>query len=159
MPVQPTWPLQPDPTPPATPTPVQPTAGALGITVKPLRRRGLLRPFMRDGKSDLANGTGDDLLESKIGQILGMDSELPWRVEMTGNLDRLRHLNNGPALDEFARVYVSDALARWLPSVRVLAVTATRTENQVDLEIDFERTDISTPQQPKSTSAVVPLST
>lgn len=157
MPVQQSWPLVPDPTPSTTPSAAEPTAGALGRTVRPVIRRGLLRPFMRDGKSDLANGTGDDLLESKIGQILGADGELPWRTDFNGNLDRLRHLNNGPALTEFARVYVTDGLARWLPSVRVLTVEATRLDTETSLVIFFERATTNVTQQPQKASVTIPL--
>lgn len=96
-------------------------------------RRSLLIPFRRDRKRDFASGTGEELLRSKVLQALmtggataTSQGELPWRTAFGAGLDRLRHQRNDAALAELARVYVRDALARWVPSARVVSLAATR---------------------------------
>jgi len=86
--------------------------------------RGLIRPFQRDGRSDFAAATGEQLIRSAIGQILGTvgasdttPGELPWRTEFGSLLHRLRHQRNDAVLQELARVYAVDALKRWVPRV------------------------------------------
>ncbi|MGE0324085.1 MAG: hypothetical protein AB7K71_36015 [Polyangiaceae bacterium] len=88
--------------------------------------RNLLTPFRRDKKSDFASGTGEDLLASKVRQTLLTEGatqrssgELPWRTNFGSALTLLRHQRNDVALKELARVYVRDALRRWLGGTRV----------------------------------------
>ena len=90
--------------------------------------RGLLAPFRRDRKRDFASGDGEELLASKVLAVLATEGatarcsgELPWRTAFGTPLQLLRHRNNDIALGELARVYVRDALARWLPEVKLLA--------------------------------------
>ena len=93
---------------------------------------GLLRPFQR-GARDFVTGGGADAVKSAVGQILGTlgasattQGEIPWRTELGSLLHLLRHQNNDAALQELARVYVTDALQRWEPRVRVTGVKVTR---------------------------------
>ncbi|TQF11023.1 GPW/gp25 family protein [Myxococcus llanfairpwllgwyngyllgogerychwyrndrobwllllantysiliogogogochensis] len=91
--------------------------------------RNLLVPFRRDRKRDFAAGTGAELLASKVRQVLLTEGptphstgELPWRTSFGAGLARLRHQSNDAVLAELARVYVRDALARWLPGVQLVQV-------------------------------------
>lgn len=90
---------------------------------------GLLRPFRRDRKQDFASAGGIDLIRSCVGQIIGtmcateggeQQGELPWRPEFGSLLHFLRH-KKGVMLQELARVYIVDALARWEPRVILTA--------------------------------------
>ncbi len=94
---------------------------------------GLLRPFQRDEKNDFAHGEAEALVRACVGQVLGTrcsseyaQGELPWFTEFGSLLYRLRHQKNDLALQELARIYVVEALARWEPRIRVKAVQATR---------------------------------
>jgi len=91
--------------------------------------QNLLVPFRRDRKRDFAVGTGAELLASKVRQVLLTEGttphstgELPWRTSFGAGLSRLRHQRNDTVLAELARVYVRDALARWLPGVQLVQV-------------------------------------
>ncbi|RKG90402.1 hypothetical protein D7W82_03660 [Corallococcus sp. CA049B] len=91
--------------------------------------QNLLVPFRRDKKRDFASGTGAELLTSKVRQVLLTEGatphstgELPWRTSFGAGLSRLRHQRNDTVLAELARVYVRDALARWLPGVQLVQV-------------------------------------
>ncbi len=93
---------------------------------------GLLRPFQR-GARDFVAGGGAEAIKSAVGQILGTlggseytQGEIPWRPELGSLLHLLRHQKNDAALQELARVYVTDALQRWEPRVRVIGVKVTR---------------------------------
>lgn len=96
---------------------------------------GLLQPFRRDRKRDFANAQGLDLVRACVAQVLGTQcsdasgyaGEIPWRPEFGSSLYRLRH-KKGVVLQELARLYVADALARWEPRVRV---------SRVDIEHDL----------------------
>jgi phage baseplate assembly protein W len=92
--------------------------------------RNLFVPFQRDQKRDFATATGADLLGSKVRQVLLTDGvtpwsggELPWRTTFGAALGRLRHLPADAARAELARVYVRDALRRWMPEVELRRVT------------------------------------
>lgn len=91
--------------------------------------RNLLVPFRRDKKRDFASGTAEELLASKVRQALLTEGatprssgELPWRTSFGAGLALLRHQRNDAALKELARVYVRDALKRWVPGAKVLGV-------------------------------------
>ena len=95
--------------------------------------RGLLIPFRRDAKSDLASGSGPELLASKVRQALLTDGttprssgELPWRTNFGSGLSLLRHQRSDEALAELARVHVRDALRRWVPGAEIVSVDASR---------------------------------
>ncbi|GEL75684.1 GPW/gp25 family protein [Myxococcus virescens] len=91
--------------------------------------RNLLVPFRRDRKQDFAAGTETQLLASKVRQVLLTEGatphstgELPWRTSFGAGLSRLRHQRNDSVLAELVRVYVRDALARWLPGVQLVQI-------------------------------------
>jgi len=93
-------------------------------------KRGIVLPFRRDQKRDVASGMGPKLLISKVKQVLLTDGdtprsggELPWRTAFGAGLSLLRHQTGGPVAEELARVYVRDALRRWLPNVEVTEMT------------------------------------
>lgn len=118
--------------------------------------RGIPRPFGRDQKRDIATASGATLIESKVGQVLGNDGEMPWRPDAKSGLDRLRHHSNGQILQEVAGHFVADALAQQLPSVRVVDVTATREERQLLITVRFY--DSTDPQrQVRTAKATVRL--
>jgi phage baseplate assembly protein W len=94
---------------------------------------GILRPFRRTANGDFAAGGGVDAIATAIGQILGTiaatdvtQGEVPWNTTLGSGLVLLRHQRNDAALQETARVYVVDALQRWLPTVRVTGVQIAR---------------------------------
>jgi len=94
-----------------------------------LDRRGLMAPFRRDRKRDLASGSGLELLVSKVVQVLATEGatarssgELPWRTAFGAGLHLLRHERNDLVLRELARVRVRDGLRKWVPSAVVAAL-------------------------------------
>jgi phage gp46-like protein len=106
--------------------------------------RGLLAPLRRDRKRDFASGTDDELLASAVTQVLateaatkGTSGELPWRTAFGSALHTLRHQNNDTALAELARVYVRDALRRWVLEAQVVGVTVERVGDAVTLRVRF----------------------
>jgi hypothetical protein len=106
--------------------------------------RGLLAPFRRDRKRDFASDDGDDLLASKVLEVLATEGatarssgELPWRTAFGTPLQLLRHQNNDVALGELARVYVRDAFRRWLPEATLLGVAVDRDGPLLALRIRF----------------------
>lgn len=97
---------------------------------------GLLGPFRRDRKGDFANAGGVELVKSALRQILGVrgandqvQGELPWRTEFGSSLPLLRHRNNDLLLEDFARVFVIDAIERWEPRVTVTDVLTERRDS------------------------------
>ena len=106
--------------------------------------RGLLAPFRRDRKRDFASDDGDDLLASKVLEVLATEGatarssgELPWRTAFGTPLQLLRHQNNDVALAELARIYVRDAFRRWLPDAEVVRITVDRDGAVLALQIRF----------------------
>lgn len=106
--------------------------------------RGLLAPFRRDRKRDFASDDGDDLLASKVLEVLATEGattrssgELPWRTAFGTPLQLLRHQNNDVALAELARIYVRDAFRRWLPDAEVVRITVERDGAVLALRIHF----------------------
>jgi phage baseplate assembly protein W len=94
--------------------------------------KGVTTPFRR-GSSDFASASGVGHIQSMIGQVLGTRAsteytvgELPWRPEFGSWLHLLRHKNNTDVLADLGRVYVAQALARWVPQVQLLETAVTR---------------------------------
>lgn len=92
-------------------------------------RLGFLIPFRRDKKRDFAVGSDEALLASKVRQALLTEGatarssgELPWRTSFGAGLALLRHQRNDAALKELARVYVRDALRRWVPGAHLVSL-------------------------------------
>lgn len=93
---------------------------------------GILSPFKR-GASDFVSGGGTEFVQSMITEVLGTvassdfsHGELPWRPEFGSLLHFLRHKPNNALTAELARVYVTEALAKWVPQVRLKAVDTER---------------------------------
>ena len=106
--------------------------------------RGLLSPFRRDQKRDFASGAGAELLASKVEQVLATEGEtprssgeLPWRTRFGSGLHLLRHKLTGPAFRELARVYVRDALARWVPEAELTGFDVLEDGDVVVLRVGF----------------------
>lgn len=100
--------------------------------------RGVTRPFRRDGMHDFANADGLALVQSCVGQVLGMRGstpfllgELEWDPDRGSLLHLLRHKANTLVLQELGRTYVIDALRTWEPRVivRNVRVTAEKAPN------------------------------
>jgi len=65
--------------------------------------------------------------------------ELPWRTSFGAGLDLLRHQPNDAALGEMARVYVRDALKRWVPEAELVGVKVDREGATLQLRVRFRR--------------------
>ena len=105
---------------------------------------GLLAPFCRDKKRDFASGTGQELLRSKVLQVLMTEGqtaqtsgELPWRTAFGSGLHLLRHQRNDDVLRELALVRVREALSRWLPDVEVTELRVTREGTTLTLRLRY----------------------
>ncbi|NVJ25969.1 hypothetical protein HUW62_32585 [Myxococcus sp. AM011] len=114
-------------------------------------RQNLLVPFRRDRKRDFAVGSGAELLSSKVRQVLLTEGatphstgELPWRTSFGAGLSRLRHQRNDAVLAELARVYVRDALARWLPGVHLVQVRVEQGSAMLTLRVRVREHDVET---------------
>lgn len=133
-----TWPLlEAIPGPPAGPLPepsvlplLDPSAGVTGY--------GLLRPLRRDEKNDFAADTGVRQAQSKVANVLGtrasagtFPGELYWNPDFGSKLWILRHKPLTVATGELARLYVTEALRTWVPSVAVRAVEAYKMKSAV----------------------------
>ncbi len=110
----------------------------------------LLTPFRRDGKRDLAHGSGKDLIASKVRQVLGTEGatpyssgELLWRTSFGATVDRLRHQNNNAVLVELAKVYVREALERWVPEVELADVEAEHKDATLFLRVRYRAKDLA----------------
>lgn len=125
----------------------------------PGNKFGLLRPFGTDRARDLTRGSGDALLASRVGQVVGSGGEFPWRPHLTANLDRVRNVMNDAALAEFARVYVGQALTAYVPQVLAVRVTPTRTLRFLQLAVTCTRVADADLKPPRtfSVAAALPL--
>ena len=104
----------------------------------------LLIPFRRDRKRDFAAGDGDTLLSSKVEQVLAtecstnrLSGEMPWRTAFGTPLQVLRHQRNDAVLGELARVYVRDALRKWISEAQVVNVSVVRDGSTLTLMIRY----------------------
>lgn len=82
---------------------------------------GLVRPFRRTERGDFATASGEPLVGSCVGQVLGTEeNSLPWRPEFGSRLYLLRHAPiDVDVTPELARVYAEEALRRWEPRARI----------------------------------------
>lgn len=106
---------------------------------------GILRPFQRDAKNDFANGSGDALLASRIGQILGTRArsgsspgEVAWRPNFGSRLHLLRHANNTSQRQALARSYLVEALSRWEPRVVPTEVEVESRGREIRLRLRYD---------------------
>jgi len=112
---------------------------------------GLLAPFRRDKKRDFASGNGEVLLASKVRQALLTEGttprssgELPWRTSFGAGLALLRHQRNDAVLRELARVYVRDALKRWVPSAQLVSLEVEQDGASITLRVRVRERDVTT---------------
>jgi phage baseplate assembly protein W len=103
---------------------------------------GVVLPLERDGKNDFANATGERSVASAVELILGTlgasgftQGELPWRTDFGSLLPYLKHKPNNAALEEQARYFVMDALARWEPRIQVKSVDFEKDDSERLLNI------------------------
>lgn len=111
---------------------------------------GILIPFRRDKKRDFATGGGPLLLASKVRQALlteGTTSrssgELPWRTSFGAALALLRHQRNDAVLRELARVYVRNALRRWVPGARLESLEVEQDGAEITLRVRARDVSVS----------------
>lgn len=111
---------------------------------------GVLIPFRRDRKRDFASGDRDELLASKVEQVLATEGatarssgELPWRTALGCPLQLLRHQNNDAILAELARVYVRDALRKWVPEAQIVELGVVRDESTATIRLRYRATAAS----------------
>lgn len=104
--------------------------------------QNLTIPFRRDKKRDFAIGSAEALLASKVRQALVTEGdtprtsgELPWRTAFGAGLALLRHQRNDAALKELARVYVREALARWVPEAKLLGLEVVQMRPELTLRV------------------------
>ena len=92
---------------------------------------GIITPFVRDQKGDWANGSGADLIRSKVAQALGTRrGELAWHTNRGSRLHLLRHKSLPDAvMRDAARVYAEEALAEELTDIAVRDVEITRSKD------------------------------
>lgn len=124
-----------------------------GDTTSPFWGSGIVRPFRRDQKSDIANASGLALIKACVGQVLATRAagqlsaaisgamvvyggELRWRPEFGSKLYILKHAKGGP-LSELARYYCADALAKWEPRVTNVNAIATFYPLSYSVEINL----------------------
>lgn len=144
MPVQGSWPLQPD-----APTQGGTTSSSTSLGGNGAARLGggLLRPFQRDQKNDFARARGNRLYASRIGQILGTEEgELDYDMAFGSRIHLLRH--RGPTFDQetsdaLARFYVVDAVRKFERGVRItrVEVRPTSARNGEVVHVFFEPVD------------------
>lgn len=89
---------------------------------------GILHPFRRDKKGDVANSGGYPLLRSEVGLVLGTRKstartrgEMPWRPEFGSILDTLRHMKMDQFMDSMAHQDVIGSVRRWLPNIEIIS--------------------------------------
>lgn len=112
--------------------------------------QNLLIPFRRDKKRDFAVGSREALLASKVRQALLTEGatarssgELPWRTNFGAGLALLRHQRNDAALKELARVYVRDALKRWVPSAQLVSLAVEQDGAVLTLRVRVREKDVT----------------
>ena len=109
-----------------------------------LSKQCCIAPFRRDKKRDFASGTRQELLRSKVIQVLMTEGqtartsgELPWRTALGSGLHLLRHQRNDDVLRELALVRVREALSRWLPDVQVTELSVSREGATLTLRLRY----------------------
>jgi phage baseplate assembly protein W len=141
--------------------PIAPAPGSPALTesppipdIPPIRHifgRGIITPFQRDGKGDIANGVGAELLQSLVAQVLGTVAsspitrgELPWRPDFGSTLTVLRHRKLDGRIRELARIGVLEALKRWIPeidvtefSIETVSAASGGTEDALEVTINY----------------------
>ena len=106
--------------------------------------RSLLTPFRRDKKNDFASGSGNELLKSKIIQVLMVEAdtpkssgELPWRTSLGSAVHLASHHRNDSIIAELVRVYARDALKKWLPQITVTRLDVQQEQAAILLKVRY----------------------
>ena len=102
---------------------------------------GMSIPFRRSGASDFAFASEDAEINSNVILVLTTPlGFLPWRPDFGSKLTTLRHSLDTTILREAARIHIMDALARWVPYVRVIdvRVTSSRATKTMNVALDYE---------------------
>lgn len=104
---------------------------------------GLLRPFRRDEKAGFAQGAGDALVEQRLGAVCAANGELPWKPELDSGVDKLRNQSHTQMREQFAQVYLSEAISKNEPGVTDVVVRAggTGTGTSIDLTVTAVRAE------------------
>jgi hypothetical protein len=63
--------------------------------------------------------------------------ELPWRTDFGSALHLLRHQRNDDLLAELARVYVRDALKRWVPEAELVETKVSPNKNKLEITVRY----------------------
>jgi len=115
-----------------------------------IRPTNILIPFRRDKKRDFASGSGEALLASNVRQALLTEGatprssgELPWRTSFGAGLALLRHQRNDSVLRELARVYVRDALKRWVPGAQLVSLEVEQSAAELTLRVRVREREVT----------------
>lgn len=116
-----TYPLEEEEVPPPEPGPAPSQSQIPGLPPGSLSRFlgvGLAAPVLRTGGGRYDVVAEEMLVSQSIRQILGTisrpngDGEIPWRTDVGSMLPLLRHRKNDYVLEEMAKAYVADAVAK-----------------------------------------------
>lgn len=125
--------------------------------------QGIVQPFRRD-LSDFAVGAGANTLRSDIEQVLltrcsvpGQPGEVPWRPEFGSALTLLRHANLDEATADLARVYVAEAIGRFVPRFRLHRVDIDLKPEANTLSIRVAGAPLDAPDRPLTVEVPAPL--
>ena len=87
-------------------------------------------------------GWAEALLGSEVRQALMTEGDTPrtsgellWRTAFGAGLALLRHQRNDATLKELARVYVRQALARWVPGAKLLGLEVVQAGAELTLRV------------------------
>ena len=114
--------------------------------------RGIVTPFQRDNKGDFANASGTDVLNSDVGELLGIigptqDSpgELLWRCDLGSRLHTLRHRKlHSELVRATAEQMTAGVVREYEPRVRVGPSTVTVDDDNNTMQIAFSYKPIGT---------------
>lgn len=108
-----------------------------------MTRRSLAVPFRRAAR-DLSVADDDALLRAQVEEVLGTEcnpdgtgGELPWRTSFGTPLHLLRHRAGSDVTRELSRVWIRDALAKWVPRARVAAVDIEVASSTLTIRVRF----------------------
>lgn len=100
--------------------------------------KGPSAPFRRDGNSDFTSAEGLDLIRANVAQVLATaEGSLPWRPRFGSKLYKLLHAPALSSTQYVAQYFASQALERWLPSVRVKRFSATLRDGALIITLDY----------------------
>lgn len=108
-----------------------------------MTKRSIAVPFERRDR-DFAAASEDALLRAQVEEVLavecspdGTGGELPWRTSFGTPLHLLRHRSNSHVLTALARVWIRDALARWVPDAVITAVQVATSTSELRVHVRF----------------------